>query len=89
MGKHGKQQEGGSSDKPGILNLFHHHLLPFLPLSLLQQQLESSGRVKREKEARNEQRKNGGKTGQRKLCTENPTFNPPFSPQSAPGAVLS
>lgn len=64
------QPEGGSSDKPGVLNLFHH-LLPLLPLSLLQQVLESSGRGEgSEKEARDEWRKNARKNGQRKLCTE-------------------
>lgn len=50
------QQEGGSSDKPDIPNLFHH-LLPFLPLSLLQQLLESSGRGEGSKEARDERRR--------------------------------
>lgn len=51
-----QQGEGGSSDKPDVLNLFHH-LCPFLPLSLLQQLLEPSGRGEGSKKARHEQRK--------------------------------
>lgn len=38
----GQEKEGGSLNKPGIHLL--HHLLPFLPFSVLQQLLESSGR---------------------------------------------
>lgn len=80
-----RRQEGGSSDKPDVLNLLHHHLLPFLPLSLLQQLLESSqggvtGQRERRKQEMNRGRRNVGQNGQKKLCANNQPFHPSTPP---------
>lgn len=73
-----RQQEGGSCDKPDVLHLFHLLLL-LIPLPLLQQLLEPSGRGDGSKEAREGRRKRRREERSKVAAHQNtPTFTAPL-----------